>query len=278
MYTLCTPKHPQAQKMQTATATCPSSAGPRTLLKGLTVLSLLKAASPAGLGATEVAGRTGLDRVNVQRLFLALEASGWIRRNKAGKRFFAGDDPTSMKARIWTPPAVSRELIVAAIEGMRRLARHLGDAVFLIGRDGSESVGIHREIGDYPMQILASHAGKRHPLGVGSAGMALLSTLPDSEARAVVKANSPRFEEYGGITAEMIERLRVNTRQRGYSVMQNYAVSGALGVGCALTRQDGTPVLAMSVSAITDRMPIVRQAETARLLRRELDSLRSFLD
>ena len=75
----------------------------------------------------------------------------------------------------------------------------------------------------------------------------------------------------------MIHRLRINTRQRGYAVMQNYAVSGALGVGCALTHDDGTPVLAMSVSAITDRMPIKRQAETARLLRHELDNLRGLL-
>lgn len=35
-----------------------------------------------------------------------------------------------------------------------------------------------------------------------------------------------------GISAEMIDRLRLNARQRGYAVMQNYAVSGALGVGC----------------------------------------------
>lgn len=253
------------------------SAGPRTLLKGLTVLSLLKDASPGGLGATEVARKTGIDRVTVQRLFLALEGSAWVRRNKAGKRFFAGDDTAGMSARWWTPPDISQELIVAAMEGMRRLAKQLGDAVFLIGRDGNESVGMHREIGDYPMQILASYLGKRHPLGVGSAGMAILSALPDAEAQAVVRANSPRLEEYGGISAEMIHRLRLNTRQRGYSVMQNYAVSGALGVGCALTRDDGTPVLAMSVSAITDRMPIKRQAETARLLRRELENLRGLL-
>ena len=253
------------------------SAGPRTLLKGLRVLSLLKDASPDGLGATEVARRTGIDRVNVQRLFLALESSAWVRRNKAGKRFFSGEDADGMNARLRMPPDISQDVIRAAMEGMRRLARQLGDAIFLIGRDGSESVGIHREIGDYPMQILGSYPGKRHPLGVGSAGMAILSALPDTEAHAVVKANSPQLEEYGGISAEMIHRLRLNTRQRGYSVMQNYAVSGALGVGCALTRDDGTPVLAMSVSAITDRMPIKRQVETARLLRRELDNLRGLL-
>ena len=253
------------------------SAGPSTLLKGLKVLSLLKEVWPEGLGATEVSRRTGIDRVNVQRLFLALESSAWVRRDKAGKRFFSGDDAEAIGSRLWTPPDISQELILAAMQGMRKLAQQLGDAVFLIGRDANESVGLHREIGDYPMQILASFPGKRHPLGVGSAGMALLAALPDSEAQAVVKANSPRLEEYGGISPEMIHRLRINTRQRGYAVMQNYAVSGALGVGCALTRDDGTPVLAMSVSAITDRMPIKRQAETARLLRHELDNLRGLL-
>ena len=55
----------------------------------------------------------------------------------------------------------------------------------------------------------------------------------------------------------MIHRLRINTRERGYAVRQNYAVSGALGVGYALTHEDGTPVLAISVSAITNRMPFV---------------------
>ncbi len=93
----------------------------------------------------------------------------------------------------------------------------------------------------------------------------------------MVNANSTRLEEYGGITAEMIHRLRLNTRERGYAVMQNYAVSGAIGVGCSLALREGAPVLAMSVSAITDRMPIKRQAETARLLHRELDNLRGLL-
>ncbi|WP_313295687.1 IclR family transcriptional regulator [Diaphorobacter sp.] len=254
-----------------------SAAGPRTLLKGLAVLSLLKSRSPEGLGATEVSRQTGIDRVGVQRLFVALEESGWVHRNKGGKRFFSEEGGANHSMPPWLPAGVTPDIYRAAAEGMHRLARELGDAVFLTARDGMESVGIHREIGDYPMQILASFQGKRHPLGVGSSGMALLAALPDDEADAVVAANSARLEEYGGISAEMIHRLRLNTRQRGYAVMQNYAVRGALGVGCALTRDDGTPVIAMSVSAITDRMPIKRQAETARLLRRELDKLRELL-
>lgn len=251
--------------------------GPSILLKGLTVLDTLRAAAPQGMGATEVAAHTGIDRIAVQRIFLALETRGWVRRNEAGKRFFIGEAAERAPARPWTPPGLSESLLQQAVEGMRRLAREVGDAFFLVGIDGVHSVCIHREIGDYPMQILASYPGKRHPLGVGSSGMALLAALPEAQACAIVQANSATYEQYGGISTEMIHRLRLNTRQRGYAVMPNYAVRGALGVGCALTRPDGQAMLAMSVSAITDRMPIKRQAETASLLRRELDKLQGRL-
>lgn len=254
-----------------------SVSGPKTLRKGLTVLSLLKEVAPEGLGATEVARRTGVDRVAVQRIFVALETEGWARRDATGKRYFQDCDGSVVRVLGAMPQGPSQELVLAAVPAMRRLARQLGDAVFLVAREGMESVGIHREIGSYPIQILASYAGKRHPLGVGSAGMALLAALPDAQARAVVDANAFRYEEYGGITVEMIHRLRLNTIQRGYSIMQNYAVNGALGVGCAMVRDDGSPVLAISVSAVTERMPIKRQAEVARLIQRELEALRSVL-
>ncbi len=124
-------------------------AGPSTLANGLKVLSLLKDVWPEGLGATEISRRTGIDRVTVQRSFLALEGSAWVRRNKSGKRYFSGDDVDTMNARLWMPPSISQDLLLAAMEGMRKLAKQLGDAIFLIGRDGTESVGLHREIGDY---------------------------------------------------------------------------------------------------------------------------------
>jgi DNA-binding IclR family transcriptional regulator len=256
-----------------------SASGPRTLRKGLAVLSLLKQITPEGMGATEVARHTQLDRGTVQRLFLALETSGWVRRDDEGRRYYMSSDGQqlihSLSAIPNAPPAA---LVLAAQPAMRRLARQLGDAVFLVARDGRESVCVHREVGDFPLQILATHVGKRYPLGVGSAGMSLLAALPEREAQKVIKANASRLDEYGGITAEMIERLRLNTQQRGYAVMQNYAVRGALGVGCAMKGQGNFPIMSMSVSAVTDRMSIQRQGEVARLLRHELDSLqRAFM-
>jgi DNA-binding IclR family transcriptional regulator len=269
----------EIQPLETLPMNLAKASGPQTLRKGLTVLSLLKQMAPEGLGATEVARHTQLDRGTIQRLFLALETSGWVRRDDAGRRYYMHSDGQqlihSLSAVPNGPPA---PLVLAALPAMRRLARQLGDAVFLVARDGQESVCIHREVGDFPLQILATHVGKRYPLGVGSAGMSLLAALPEREAQKVIKANASRLDEYGGITAEMVERLRLNTQQRGYAVMQNYAVRGALGVGCAMKGKGSLPIMAMSVSAVTDRMSIQRQGEVARLLRHELDSLqRAFM-
>ncbi|RKJ95677.1 IclR family transcriptional regulator [Alicycliphilus denitrificans] len=252
-----------------------NASGPQTLRKGLTVLSLLKQVAPEGMGATEVARQTDIDRVTVQRLFLALESGGWVRRDDEGRRYYMGSDGQQLIRSLGSVPGGPPvPLVLAALPAMRRLARQLGDAVFLVARDGRESVCIHREVGDYPLQILATHVGKRYPLGVGSAGMALLAALPERDAQQVIKDNASRLDEYGGITVELIDRLRRNTQQRGYSIMQNYAVRGALGIGCAMTDNAGAPVMSISVSAITDRMSIKRQGEVARLLRHELNSLR----
>ena len=53
----------------------------------------------------------------------------------------------------------------------------------------------------------------------------------------------------------------------------NHAVRGALGVGCALLDAHGAPLLAVSVTAIIDRMPAQRQREIAGWIKTELARL-----
>src|SRR5690606_25661886 len=76
--------------------------------------------------------------------------------------------------------------IELAFPVMQKLAALTGDAVFLVVRDGHESVSLWREIGPYPVQILATFAGKRQPLGVGSGGMALLAKLADPTVEDII--------------------------------------------------------------------------------------------
>lgn len=243
-----------------------SSSGPRTLRRGLAVLAALRDHGSTGLSITDIARLTSIQRPTIYRLLAALLDAGLVLPIPGTKKYQAQwatrpDTPTP-------DPRVSQ-----ALPSLKRLAERTGDAVFLVVRDGDNSVSLHREIGSYPVQILATYAGKRQPLGVGSGGMAILAALPDSVAHGIVERNSEYLDEYGGMTPHEMLRLIENTRSRGYAVVGNHAVRGALGVGCALLDPQGNPMLAISATAIIDRMPALRQREIASWIHAELAGL-----
>lgn len=243
-----------------------SSSGPRTLRRGLTVLATLRDHGAAGLSVTDIARLTNIQRPTIYRLLAALLDAGLVLPVPGTKKYRAQWASTP---DVSTPdPRVSQTL-----PSLKRLAERTGDAVFLVVREGDESVSLHREIGGYPVQILATYAGKRQPLGVGSGGMAILAALPDTAAHSIVERNSGYLDEYGGMTPHEMLRLIETTRARGYSVVGNHAVRGALGVGCALLDPQGAPILAISVTAIIDRMPAPRQREIAGWINAELARL-----
>lgn len=244
-----------------------ATAGPRTLRRGLAVLAALRDhGAGGGLSVTDIARLTALQRPTIYRLLAALLDAGLVLPVPGTKKYQA---QLAAQAELTAPdPRVSQTLPI-----LRRLAQRTGDAVFLVVREGDESVSLHREIGSYPVQILATFAGKRQPLGVGSGGMALLAALPDMVAHAIVERNSALLDEYGGMTPHEMHRLIENTRARGYSVVGNHAVRGALGVGCSLLDAHGAPLMAISVTAIIDRMPAPRQREIAGWIRAELARL-----
>ena len=180
-----------------------AAAGPRTLRRGLAVLAALRDQGPDGLSVTDIARLTGIQRPTIYRLLAALLDAGLVLPVTGTKKY---------RAQLAVDPDTrSRDPRVRQLPVLRRLADRTGDAVFLVVRDEDDSISLHREIGSYPVQILATYAGKRQPLGVGSGGMALLAALPDEVARGIVERNSGRLDEYGGMTPQEMYRLIENT-------------------------------------------------------------------
>jgi DNA-binding IclR family transcriptional regulator len=103
--------------------------------------------------------------------------------------------------------------------------------------------------------------------------MALLAKLDDATIEEIIAHNSNEIDQYGGMSTHEMRQLVKNTRTRGYAVVGNYAVRGALGVGCALCDSKNNPYLAISVTAITERMPATRQREIAGLVQEGLKTL-----
>ena len=242
--------------------------GPRTLRRGLRVLTALRDAGAGGLSITQIARQTQLQRPTVYRLIAALCEAGMATPMPAVKKYCAN-------LAIAHDAQLAHPLIAVTLPSLKRLAIKTGDAVFLVIRDGDDSLSLHREIGGYPVQILATYAGKRQPLGVGSASLAILADLPDDEVQGIIDRNSNRFDEYGAMTRQEMSRLVENSRSRGYAVIGNHAVRGAIGVGCTLKSTDGKPILAISVTAIIERMPAARQREIAGWIQDEIAQIQA---
>ena len=188
-----------------------NASGPRTLRRGLTVLAALRDHGHVGLSVTDIAPITTIQRPTVYRFLAALIEADLVTPIVGTKKYRSQLNVTSGEHGVDVR-------IRQTLPSLQRLATLTGDAVFLVVRDGDDSMSLHREIGGYPVQILATYMGKRQPLGVGSVGMALLANLPDAQANNIIGRNSQRLEEYGGMTPQEMHRLIENTRARGYSV------------------------------------------------------------
>jgi DNA-binding IclR family transcriptional regulator len=238
--------------------------GPSTLRKGLRVLDALRQAGQESLHVTDIARAVGLQRSTAYRYLDVLVEEGYAMRAADGPRYrLAG-------AAVSLADAPHAQAVRRLGPVLRQISDVLGDPSFLVCRSGNDSLCLHREIGTYPVQVLVVTVGHRQPLGVGSAGLAMLAALPEAEARELIGQHEAAYRAYGGMTAAQMRKLVDNTRARGWSVVGNSVAPGALGVGVALCDDTGYPRLAISVSAMIDRMPARRQRVIAELIRSQL--------
>ncbi len=240
-----------------------AAAGPRTLRRGLHILNALRGAGPGGMHVVEIARATGMQRPTVYRFLDVLVDEGYAVRSEQVGRY-----------GIAVASAMHHDTHEEAVRKLRPVLRHIsdatGDSVFLICRSGSESLCLHREVGNYPVQVQAITIGHRQPLGVGAAGLALLAALPDAEAVELIEQNAGALRAYGNMTPARMRVLVASTRTRGWAVVGDAAVPGVLGVGVVVFDARRYPLLAVSVSSVIGRMPHVRQRQINEVMRRAL--------
>lgn len=241
--------------------------GSGALRRGLRVLDALGQAETAGLKVAEISRLLDMPRPTVYRVLDVLVAEGWVQAFPDERRFVLTRPPATGKSGAWDA------LINRMTPALRRIAAVTGNSAFLIRRADDDSLCLHREVGTYPVQVLAISVRGRQPLGVGAAGMALLAALPEDDIAEVLQHNAPILHKYGGMTAQIMRTLIGSTQARGYSVVGNYAVPGILGVGVAVHDKYHRPVAGVSVSSIVDRMSAQQQRSIASLIRESLESL-----
>lgn len=152
---------------------------------------------------------------------------------------------------------------------LRRLADATGESAFLSIRRGTETVCLLREEGSFPIRSFVLHEGVRFPLGVASAGLAILAALPDAEVDQLLDSDLAQTLDRSWGEQNSPAAIRANlerTRAAGYAVNPGLVLEGSWGMGAAIFDRAGRPAWALSLTGIEPRFRPDRQEYLGRLL------------
>jgi len=244
--------------MDMAPTTTP--AGTQAVSRAAAVLRAVSAAAPEPVSSARLAATIEVSRPTAHRIAGALAAEGLLDRVASG--WLLGPELYIMGS------VAARRFDVSAdaAEHLRAIARATGESVFLSARRGDETVCLLREEGSFPLRSMVLHEGIRFPLGVASAGLAILSMLPDPERAEFIAAVDlePGWgaSHARGELAARVERARID----GYAVNPGLIVEGSWGIGVAVMDGEGRPAWALSVTGVESRFRPERQRELGRVL------------
>lgn len=246
--------------------------GAQSVGRALELLRMVSSSNREGLRLSEAVARTGLSKATIHRLLKELAASGLLMQN-GDRRYHLGRFAYEL-GLVASAHFQIRETCAPFLE---RIAQETGDTVFLVMRSSFDSFCLDRKTGGFPIKVFAVEVGNRQPLGVGAGGLALLSFLPEQDRREVLEHNDRRLPAYNGLSTESLARMIERTRSTGHSLISNYAIPGITGVGIPVLDRVGCPIVAVSVTSISQRMTEARQQAVLLAMRREVQALREIL-
>src|ERR1700739_4683810 len=145
------------------------------------VAALLRAVAgsePGGIRTTDAATRSGLPRPTSHRLLSAMSNEGLVDRSADG-RWHVG--PELFLLGLAAAPRYDARNLTQPI--LRQLALATGESASFSVRRGNETVCLLHEEGTFPLRSHVLREGIRFPLGVASAGLAILAFMPAAERR-----------------------------------------------------------------------------------------------
>ncbi|GAB12675.1 putative IclR family transcriptional regulator [Arthrobacter globiformis NBRC 12137] len=225
---------------------------------------------PEGSPLVELVRDSGLTRPTVHRLLTSLAAEGLLDHDPQNGNWVLGPEALLMGS----VAAARFPLEDLARPSLRRLAEETGESAFFSIRRGAETVCLLREEGSFPVRSFVLHEGVRFPLGVASAGTAIMAFLPEAEQEQILGDWAGHAGKYSNGHPEDVVRDNLRqTRRRGYSVNPGLVLEGSWGMGAAVFDQAGRPSWALSLTGIEPRFRGDRRELLGRLLLEEAHRL-----
>ena len=236
--------------------------GTQAVRRAATLLRLVASAAEAGSTLSDLAEAADLSRPTAHRLLSALKREGLVDQDESS-RWVAGVDLYLM-GRV---AATRYDVTDIARDIVRSLAVRTEESAFLSVRRGDETVCILREEGSFPIRSFVLHEGARFPLGVASAGLAILAFMDDHDVDAYFRRHPELGSDWGEQHSERSVRRRLmETKSRGFAFNPGLIVEGSNGVGAAVFNRAGEPQWALSLTGVHFRLNDERLPEVGRLL------------
>jgi len=233
-----------------------------SLKRGAALLRVLATVGPRGASLTELATQTGMPHPSAHRILKQLQAEGLAEHNVDNRRYRLGP----LTFELGLAGATMFDIRSLCEPVMHELAEATADTIYLVTRSGFDAVCAHRLEGSFPIRTLILDIGSRRPLGVGAGGLAILSAAPLEEQGEIITQVAPRLSRFGSLTEAGLARACARARKAGYSTITDTVNLGVSAVGRALKNRLGQPVAALSVAALSRRMPAERIRHIAELL------------
>ncbi len=226
----------------------------------------LVARSAEGMPLADLVRESGLTRPTVHRLLASLASEGLLDHDPASGNWVLGPEILLMGS----VASARFPLEDIARPSLRRLAEATGESAFFSIRRGTETVCLLREEGSFPVRSFVLHEGVRFPLGVASAGTAIMAFLPEAEQEELLADWTRHAGAFAANHTEQLVRENLaRTRLQGYSVNPGLVLEGSWGMGAAVFDRSGRPAWALSLTGIEPRFRPDRQEELGGLLMAE---------
>lgn len=237
--------------------------GAQAIARAAHLLRLVTAAGDDGAGVQDLARRADLSRSTAHRLLSALRVEGLVDQDERTARWMPGPELFLMG----TVAAARYDVTGLARDIVRSLAVKTEESAFLSVRRADETVCLLREEGSFPIRSFVLSEGVRFPLGVASAGLAILAFLPEGDVDAYLARHPELPDAWGRSHGAAPLRSRIaETRDRGYAVNPGLIVNGSWGLGAAVFNRHGQPEWALSLTGVEFRFGPDRLASLGRSL------------
>jgi len=232
------------------------------------VLRILAAARETGLGLTEISKHAELTRPTTHRILGVLVGEGIVEQRLGTRRYVVGEQiPLLALSRRTRDP-----LLDTISPHLRAAVAEIGDTGFFTRRAGLDTVCVARQLGTYPIQVLAWDVGDRRPLGVSIAGIAILSGMQIDTVRGVLARNRSRLSSYGVSTDAILREVAIS-RARGFAARARSLTPGSGAVSVMIRSSSGAAHGALTITPISRRLAPKRIDDIVARLRVHADAM-----